>query len=170
MLVPNHLLPLVRAALSGQQVFHGSPVKIDGPLVPMLTTREDDDGRVIYRGESVHATPRLYISLSYLARKPRNDAISAAVNLVDQDNTLYISSSSDRDERRNAFDVLYGRGGYIYMMPFTAPFSTWAGLAPLEVASRVPVTPSARVRITRADLQTLLALLGTRVSLITDPR
>lgn len=156
----NKLMRLIRYGMSGQYVFHGSPIRIDGMLLPNKSVRSTDS-KVMYEGISLHATRLLYVSLSYLASKSTRTCTSG-VDLFEATNTIAVSCEEPKKTKQAVFDMLYSDGGYIYVLPSEC-FTTKAGLGMLEVVSFEGVQPIHRVRLNKTDLSNLLRMLGTKI-------
>lgn len=156
------LMRLIRYGMSGQFVFHGSPTCIDGLLLPNHTTRVTADDRVMYDGISLHATRLLYVSLTYLAGRSDTLECTSGVDLFKATNTIVVSCEDPSQTKQAVFDMLYSRGGYVYVLP-AERFTTTKGLGLLEVISLEAVQPVHRVRLSKNDLSALLKMLGTRI-------
>lgn len=158
LLLAPKILTLVRAALSGRYVFHGSPTRIDGELQPSPTSRKNN-GVVVYDAVSLHATPLLYVSLSYLAVKTLGYASGGSLHEPENELSVMGPPAQSKD---SIVQRLFGRGGYVYVLPADR-FTTFAGLGRLEVASTSSVAYERRVHLTHGELLALLGVLGVRV-------
>ena len=155
-------LQLIKAALSGQYVFHGSPVKFS-VVKASETTRRGKHG-IKYQGTSVHATPWLYAALSYLAR--RQPGYMSGVSLYEHDNEIMVGGPATKQDAVNA---LFGAGGYVYVLPRDS-FAWFEGLGDLELACLHDVKPVKRFRLTYEDWGELMHFLGTRIVFKRPPR
>lgn len=156
------IMGLIRYAMCGQYVFHGSPTRIDGKLLPNHTQRITGR-RVMYDETSLHATPLLYVSLTYLARHPTlNQNCSSSVSLFKAENTMGISCADRKETLQATFDILFSRGGYVYVLP-AERFSSRKGLGMLEVVSFKGEKPVDRVRLSKKEITTLFQMLGTHI-------
>ena len=153
------LAEIVRAALSGEYYFHGSPKRIRGPLEPSPTTRGGVES-ISYRGTSLHATPVLYMALTYLAdRSTAEKGWSFGVDLFNGGGEIMVRGG------RGAVRAMYGRGGWLYALPRDPRFVSFHGLATHEVASFSPVEPAKRWHLSFDEWRALLDAIGARVSL-----
>ena len=152
---------LVRMALSGMYVFHGSPAKFD--LVrasPTTRTGSDAHGRryVKYRGTSVHASAILGVALGYCGIKDPDHMFGS--NLYAWDNSMTIYGPKDLGD---SLRRLYGRRSYVYVLP-KQDFTWFHGLGTVEVASfRESIEPVKRFSLTYAQWKKLMDVLNVEI-------
>lgn len=146
---------LVRMALTGAYLFHGSPYELDvvRPMETLRKTKRD----ILYRGFSVHATPYLYAACTYCASRVPNYAYG--VDLYEYENEFTVFGPKSK---KDALRTLYGDGGYIYVLDRRG-FTSFEGIGPLELACFRECVPVKRFHLTYADWSDLVAFLGTSV-------
>ena len=159
---------LVRLALDGDFVFHGSPDSFDA-LKPSRTERWSA-GRLDYEGVSAHASRALGVAISYMASKRFHaDGYKTGVNLKSThfDRRIAIIGPTESD-LESSMKKLYGRGGYIYAFDAT-DFEFRKGLGVMEVATFKSLVPKHKFRVTHQDFLELVELLGiTMLNLTAD--
>ncbi|XWV26146.1 hypothetical protein QJ857_gp0933 [Tupanvirus soda lake] len=139
-------------------VFHGSNQRFD-IVMPHPTKRIDIDGKITYEGTSVHATPELYIALSYTYDKSKRPYYFTGISLFELDNSIYVSGQKSLEY---SLEKLWPDNyfGYIYVLDAQKFF--WKnGLGPLEVISYEPVKPIKIFKI--KNITKLLKKLGTKI-------
>lgn len=119
-------------------VFHGSDQRFN-VVNPSQTKRVGLKGEINYEGISVHATPHLYLALSYTYDRSNAQCYRAAISLFEKDNEMLIIGKKSLEE---SLQNLWPKGkfGYIYVLDKNQ-FHHVKGLGPLEVISLEPVKP-----------------------------
>jgi hypothetical protein len=158
-------LEIIKMALSGKYVFHGSPSKFN-VVKASENIRRGKNGNeyyIKYRGTSVHATSCLYAALSYLAlRKP---GYTTSVSLYENENAIGVGGPTTKQD---AVKELFGAGGYLYVLPRES-FVWFEGLGDLEMASFHDVKPVKRFHLTYEDWDELMNFLGTKINFDKSP-
>lgn len=154
------VLDLVRLALDGAYVFHGSPTSFD-ELRPSHTIRSCRD-KVMYDGVSAHASHVLGVAISYIARAPTGYSTGVSLHTRPFDRHIYVGGPKGIED---AVKRLFGSGGYLYAFDTSRhKFGRRRGFGRLEVASFEAVTPDVIVKVSFSDFMDLVQIMGIKLS------
>jgi hypothetical protein len=148
---------------SRKVVFHGSPTCFDE--AKPSPTKRIKGGKVIYDATSLHATPEIYIALSYTAKRvsveieEKRFHLATGVSLYQLDKTISIIGVKDLDF---SLSKLFGTG-YLYVFD-ASDFHTTDGLGDLEVISTKPLKPLLRIEV--KDPVALLKSMNIRLQFV----
>ncbi|XWV24900.1 hypothetical protein QJ856_gp0882 [Tupanvirus deep ocean] len=139
-------------------VFHGSNQRFN-IVSPQPTKRIDINGKITYEGISIHATPELYIALSYTYDKLKRPYYFTGVSLFDSNNSIFVYGQKSLDY---SLQQLWPENYYGYIYVLDAENFFWKdGLGPLEVISYDPIKPIKIFKI--KNITKLFKKLGTNI-------
>jgi hypothetical protein len=140
-------------------VFHGSGKRFS-IAKPSLTRRSAFDNEIAYEGVSLHATPHLYIALSYTYDRSNRPCYYTGVNLFEDYRSIHVAGQKSLE---HTIKMLWPKDYFGYIYVFNAKDFFWKqGLGPLEVISLVDVKPIKIFKI--KNIYTLLKKLHIKIN------